>query len=683
MIQAFKIRLLALLSCGFLALTLISCGGSPSISTTRTLASANQGYSTDDLYRFFAVAFGAAPGVTYMGQLIEAAEWGLSIKEIVNIFTTKSQFTDTYPLSMSKVDFATKLVNNVVGASANDSAKQEAINDIVSALSLPNWTRGDVIYAVFNNLANKPESDTKWYGTAKKMANQVAHAKYFTEVLKEDTTELSALRYMVASVDESTPAPMLPLAGDPRFLPNLKAKYDQLCGRDVNAQQIVPIDLNKDGRKDLIVALWCFTPTLNQVIDTPVKNAIIALIQNSDGTYRDATLEVFGSDLPDIGGIASAHTTHDFNNDGYTDVVFAMNREDGRGGTGAMDNFKSQKMSLMSNGNGTYRFIAFGDPIWGMTISSRIYSSGTKDVIISGYHGTNTGYRWVDNRWQEVEGYGSWVDNPLFLKADPNLAIQNGRRDELGIALFAANNATWSKVSSFSFSGSTKWVNQISWTGASGKVPVITIGGEDYINPGFAGFCDINTGGSTKVAAFMAGTIIVGGYRGGTLYENEGADPVYKYKPINRILLFSVKGSALIKDDVELDLSEDGTVPFKGIECNDLNSDGINDIHVTAARGWRAFVSGGPLPTPIVFFGQNDGSFKRVRAGIFPRMPDGSAAVFADLNSDAVMDLIYWPLTKFNGEDSFEGNDALIRSDSVRYKIYQGAKNINSLDLRP
>jgi hypothetical protein len=64
-------------------------------------------------------------------------------------------------------------------------------------------------------------------------------------------------------------------------------------------------------------------------------------------------------------------------------------------------------------------------------------------------------------------------------------------------------------------------------------------------------------------------------------------------------------------------------------------------------------------------------------------MPDGSAAVFADLNSDAVMDLIYWPLTKFNGEDSFEGNDALIRSDSVRYKIYQGAKNINSLDLRP
>ena len=204
MFQAFKTRLPALCSCVLLTLTLIGCGGSPTPSTTRTLASANQGYSTDDLYRFFAVAFGAAPGVTYMGQLIEAAEWGLSIKEIVNIFTTKSQFTDTYPHSMSNVDFATKLVNNVVGASANDSAKQEAINDIVSALSLPNWTRGDVIYAVFNNLASKPESDGKWYGTAKKMANQVVYAKYYTETMKSDTTDLAILKKVISFVDQDS-----------------------------------------------------------------------------------------------------------------------------------------------------------------------------------------------------------------------------------------------------------------------------------------------------------------------------------------------------------------------------------------------------------------------------------------------------------------------------------------------
>jgi hypothetical protein len=78
--KAFRIRFQALLTLSLVALSLISCGGSPAPSTPKTFKAANQGYSTDDLYRFFAVAFGAAPGVTYMGQLIEAAEWGLSIK---------------------------------------------------------------------------------------------------------------------------------------------------------------------------------------------------------------------------------------------------------------------------------------------------------------------------------------------------------------------------------------------------------------------------------------------------------------------------------------------------------------------------------------------------------------------------------------------------------------------------
>ena len=192
-----------------LAFSVVSCGGGSDQPSVKTYKAANQGYSTDDLYRFFAVAFGAAPGVTYMGQLIEAAEWGLSIKEIVNIFTTKPEFTDTYPVSMSNADFATKLVENVVGSSATSQAKQEAVNDIVSALSLPNWTRGDVIYAVFNNLASKPESDAKWYGTAKKMTNQVVFAKHFTEDLLIDTTLLTQLRKAVSAADETKDAYLL------------------------------------------------------------------------------------------------------------------------------------------------------------------------------------------------------------------------------------------------------------------------------------------------------------------------------------------------------------------------------------------------------------------------------------------------------------------------------------------
>lgn len=183
-------------------LALAGCGGQ--IPGYKKFEGPQQGYSTDDLYRFFAVAFGAAPGVTYGLQLIEAGDAGMGLKEIVNVFTSKSQFTDAYPVSLSHREFASRLVSNVVGSSASEAAKQEAVDEIVRALGLPGWTRGDVIYAIFNNLAAKPASDVKWYGTAQRLASQVAYAKYFTEELLIDTDNLVQLRKPVSLADGST-----------------------------------------------------------------------------------------------------------------------------------------------------------------------------------------------------------------------------------------------------------------------------------------------------------------------------------------------------------------------------------------------------------------------------------------------------------------------------------------------
>jgi peptidyl-prolyl cis-trans isomerase A (cyclophilin A) len=192
------------------AVLMAGCGGgdvaddvrrSPLNAVSATTAAV---YDRDDLYRFFAIAFGAAPGVTYMGQLVEAADHGLTIKQIVNIFTTKPQFLETYPASLSNQEYAHKLVDNVVGSSASPAAKAEAVADIVAALSLPDWTRGDITYAIFNNLAKKPADDAKWAGTARKMAYQVAYTKHFTETMKVDTTHLPALRAVVSEVTESS-----------------------------------------------------------------------------------------------------------------------------------------------------------------------------------------------------------------------------------------------------------------------------------------------------------------------------------------------------------------------------------------------------------------------------------------------------------------------------------------------
>ena len=168
------------------------------------------------LYQFFITAFNAAPGVTYMDQLAEAYRYGLSVKKIVDIFTTKTQFTDVYSLTLSHADMATQLVTNIVKNSATSTAKTEAIIDIKGALDL-GWTVGDVIYTVFGNLGNKSLTDTNWGNTAKQFNNVITVAKYYTETLNQSTTDLETLRDVIQPVtqltDVSTDAVLAQLIG--------------------------------------------------------------------------------------------------------------------------------------------------------------------------------------------------------------------------------------------------------------------------------------------------------------------------------------------------------------------------------------------------------------------------------------------------------------------------------------
>jgi serralysin len=169
------------------------------------------------LYQFFITAFNAAPGVTYMDQLAEAYRYGLSVKQIVDIFTTKKQFTDVYPTTLSHGQLAQALVTNIVKTSASDATKQAAVKDITDAMDLAHWTVGQVIYQVFGNLANFAYSDPTWGNTAKQFANEIAVAKTYTDTLSQSTTDLATLRSVMAPIshltDVSTPEVQISLIG--------------------------------------------------------------------------------------------------------------------------------------------------------------------------------------------------------------------------------------------------------------------------------------------------------------------------------------------------------------------------------------------------------------------------------------------------------------------------------------
>lgn len=164
----------------------------------------------DELYHFFIVAFGAAPGVTYMNQLAEAYQYfepllggkDAAVRQIVDIFTTKQQYLGLYP-NIKQIDDRTRLVEDIVKASASDEAKAAAVKDIGDALEF-GWTVGKVIYAVFGNLAGKPVNDQVWGGTAQQFANELSVARYYTEVLNQSTDDVQTLRDVIRPVTQNT-----------------------------------------------------------------------------------------------------------------------------------------------------------------------------------------------------------------------------------------------------------------------------------------------------------------------------------------------------------------------------------------------------------------------------------------------------------------------------------------------
>jgi hypothetical protein len=149
--------------------------------------------------------------------LADAFKFGLSVKKIVDIFTTKSQCTDVYPTNMSHSQLAMALVNNIVKTSASDATKQAAVKDITDAMDIAKWTVGQVIFQVFGNLSNFAYIDPTWGNTSKQFANEIAVAKTYTETLSQSTTDLASLRSVMAPVshlsDVSTPDLQINLIG--------------------------------------------------------------------------------------------------------------------------------------------------------------------------------------------------------------------------------------------------------------------------------------------------------------------------------------------------------------------------------------------------------------------------------------------------------------------------------------
>lgn len=454
----------------------------------------------------------------------------------------------------------------------------------------------------------------------------------------------------------------------PQLLPDLRAKYDALCGNHVSVQNAIAANISghKDGKKDLIFNLWCSQVPAGLVTTAPTINGLVALVQQSDGSFMDRTKQIFGVEMVDLIGVGNQAVVYDFNNDGYDDIVFAVTGEDGRALAQGSAVNNRQNVFLTSIGNGTYKTERLGWFSYNFHIQLVDNEIGGKDVITEniGYGGKSSGWRYI-NGWSEISGYdwpnflATFFDRKNSNEGSRTAITQSATNGSLDLYT-RTSNLSWTRSSSWGFPNVTNapW---LSWNGDTGTATVMTLNGKDYVSVVFEQGCELRRKPTDESIAVMALNTneIIGGYKGGVIVESSSV-----LKPITKIFAFSTSNNSLTNIDITIN-NEAQDTQFLRLSCGDVNGDGYDDIVVMP---W------GHNAVPIIYINDGTGAFNLVDTTKLP-MPSSdfqdATMIYTDIDGDGSRDLLYWPST------SLSGNPA-----KVQYQLYKGQRNINSSDMK-
>jgi hypothetical protein len=450
--------------------------------------------------------------------------------------------------------------------------------------------------------------------------------------------------------------------------PDLEPIYASFCNNDSRSlQHVVPVDMNKDGRMDLLLWLWCSPVSDRSTFIGPTPSRLVVFLQNSQGIFRNGTAEIFGKENVQPGGSGEYYVTGDFNQDGYTDIFWTAAREDGRGYSDWSTQW-SANIAVMSQGNGTYRLDMVGSPNWNSGVSSIDNAQGGLDLLASSNSDSPKRWRYdLQTGWINIPGY-EWTggNGTLFLsrtapnKESTTALVTYSNPTELGIKLYTYLGGSWNSSSKFSYpaSVSQKKDTQTEPTPAA----FVSIEGIDYIDPSFSFTCQIKRAPSSApefLTVFEAQKII-GGYHGQVIVYYSPESPL---EELFKIMSFSPGAqNELVKSDLVIRNEVTSEVKANRMACLDLNGDNYDDIILYVSK---------PEQTPIIYLNDRNGRFDRVRASVFPTSPSNHTSsnyVFADINNDGAKDLIYFQINGQGGSPN-------------QLTIYKANRQLNFFDV--
>lgn len=436
--------------------------------------------------------------------------------------------------------------------------------------------------------------------------------------------------------------------------PDLNKYYLETSG-SAFLTTVVTADLNKDGKTDLVFHLWHMrnSSEVNQPLDAPVPNRLVALIAQNDGTLKDQTKELFGSSSIDLAGSASRKVrVADLNSDGYPDWVYSMNREDARSGSG---DWGSKSVAVVSKGDGTYRTIEFGEKKYHHSVEILPLGGGMYNILLD----NDEEYSYSNGSFLKVPSFpdreiGTYLVYSSAKNITPDFLFSSLMDNDFNkppyLGLFKKSaNQNWVKESIFKWPD-TRQIDYVSWSGDIGKTCVISYNGKEFISGGFYESTSIRlypTDTPTPIVHF-ATSYLTGGLNGRTSINSS------ETQAWSKLMAFQAVNGTL--QELNVISVPEGPYNINFLDNKDLNGDGFDDLTT------YPYINGAK---PRVYLNNKNGRLNLITDKRFPDLELGAnwSSVFADVDGDGINDLIFFP-----------GNGCNANTSQTKFLLYKGRR---------
>lgn len=442
-------------------------------------------------------------------------------------------------------------------------------------------------------------------------------------------------------------------ASSPIITPDLSSYTTNLCINSILpwVSFITPVDLNNDGIKDLAIHIWCNVSAGSIKTDNSTDR-FITLIQQANGSFSFGNKQLFGSDIVKLGATSRKVEIGDINGDGYQDIFFALNQEDGRD----QNSFVPDALTslVVSQGNGSYKIVNLGNPDYFHSVAKADNNLGGFDIVLNGFDSKGTqAFRYSNGSFNSVNTYptnfGAFT-NKFYPQLTTNSASPKMISGNVSTLTLFTNSSSgqWTQSDTYNIP-SLGSVPFVTWQNSTTTVNLLKIGGYNLIGTAFSESCLLTLNPKTDPVFIvnLNANILPSNYSSGTLYQNS-------LNGFNGLFGFNTSNSKLqLIDNLFSGSNYISSTNNQLFDCFDINKDGYEDI-AEYPEGQK----------PILFINNRNSQLINTDTTSLPSLPLNlpiPSSLMVDIDGDGITDLLYF--------------SKIANTESSQIYIYKGLKN--------